>query len=170
MDTRPQACHSLGSRKQNLLHRGSGHSGAPRPLLALSGGGLWGQCSALPGRDREGVPCVLHSAAFCSSGRATPRRRGPGSCRWSVPGTQAPAGARQGWGRCTSPEKCQGHRWGEGHSRLVLPPLQTRHPTLCSGALGPPPNLSLWVFEFPVAAITNCHKFSGLKHHRITLL
>lgn len=74
-----------------------------------------------------GVPCALHSAAVCSSGRATQRRRGPGSCRWIVPGTQAPSDAGRGWGRCTSPVKAgpaaemeaSAPRYPPGHTLLL---------------------------------------------------
>lgn len=109
----------------------------PSPRLTLSGRRPRGRCSALhsPPGDGDRVPCALRSAAFCSSGRATRRRTGPGSCRWSVPGTLAPAGARRGWGRCTSPEMVGPHTG----DRPAAP--ARRRPVLCSGVRALLPDL-----------------------------
>lgn len=143
------ACGRLGSRKQSLLDGGSAHSGAPRPPLTLPGRRPGDRCSALhsPPGDGGGVPCALRSAAFCSSGRATRRRTGPGNCHWSAPGTQAPAGARRGWGRCTSPETAGPHR------------DQPAAPALLGGPCPPPGPGLRGPHEFPVAAATDCHTF-----------
>lgn len=80
-----------------------------------------------------GVPCALHSAAVCSFGRATQRRREPGSCHWFVPGRPAPSDARRGWGRCTSPEKA-GPRRDEGYHGGVS--ASHRSPPSLHSALG----------------------------------